>query len=101
MKKQLFVLLILTTSMCYSQKITKSVGDSICLCLEAKLPNTDRQYLRDTISGCVGSGMAPHTEELFEAYDLESYTVENIRYVQKKLFARLEKKCEVFKDLKK
>jgi len=101
MKYILFLLFLFTTPFLYSQQITKQVADSACICLNEKLPQTSNEQLKDTISSCIGVAMANNTLQLFKEHKLEGFTVENIQFISSKIVARLEKKCESFKALKK
>lgn len=99
MRRLIFAFLIFTGTIGYSQQIALDVSDSICDCLERKLPNTDNRNQKDTIYGCIGSHMAQNSDALFAAYDLKGYTVENIKLLQQKLVATLEERCKMFQDL--
>lgn len=81
------------------QKVTNAVADSVCHCLENSLPTANPYDVRGTVSRCVGSAMASELNALLAEHKLERTTVENVKYVQRKLEARMAKKCKVYKAL--
>ena len=99
MKKPLILILLLFSTSAYSQKLTKQLADSICMCFEEKIEHTAAENLRDSLIKCTADFAAIHSMALFEEYELEGFTVENIRFIQSKLKARLERKCKVIRAL--
>jgi hypothetical protein len=98
----IIVILLSIGTVSYGQKSSDKVRDEICKCLEKKIPSmTENVHVKDSINACLGQGMATDMEGLRKEYKMkdEGITVEQIVAIRDRLWKKLEKNCEKFKEI--
>ncbi|SHG54820.1 hypothetical protein SAMN04488109_0772 [Chryseolinea serpens] len=96
------IILLSMGTISYGQKSSDRVSNEICKCLEIKIPiMAENVHVKDSINACLGQGMATDMEGLRKEYKMkdEGITVEQIVAIRDRLWKKLEKRCEKFKEI--
>jgi len=98
----IIAVLVSIATISYGQKTSDKVSDAICNCLEKKIPSVaENVHLKDSVNACFGQGMATDMEGLRKEYKMkdEGTTVELVVAIRDRLWKKLEKNCEKFKEI--
>ena len=82
-----------------AQSISKAIANSACTCYTEMLAQIKADHQQDSLRACIITFLINNSQELFEEYELKnSYTVENMQFIYRKVLAILEDNCDTMPE---
>ncbi len=95
MKKILVIIAFIASPILSAQSISRAIADSACTCYTEVLAQIKADHQQDSLRACIITFLINNSQELFEEHELKNgYTVENMQFIYRKVFAILEDNCD-------